>query len=171
MADERLERFKAAFQKEAAASDWQTLHALIAATRDGWADAVNGLREADAPPGPQDGEWSPWHVCNHVAAWLQQAAKALERAAAGESTNLGPNQAWLSDGHAVSGLLAGAAEGWERLLSAVEAAGKSADAAALISHRIFGDLQPSEYTVFSARHMATHVTQMRELRGLAPAER
>lgn len=169
MADPEIERLKAAVIEEAKAADWEGLRVEVVEMAEAWARASADLRAQDAPPGPQDGEWSAWHVCNHVAAWLAKSADALERAGAGQSTTLGKTQAWTVGDPSLDEAREAATSGWMRMADAVaalRAAGSAgAGEAVTITHRLLGELTPREYSVFSLKHLNAHVRQMGELRG------
>ncbi len=169
MANPEIERLKAAVIDEAKAADWGGLRVEVVEMAEAWARASADLRAEEAPPGPQDGEWSAWHVCNHVAAWLAKSADALERTRAGQSTTLGPTQAWPEGEPSLAEAVEAATSGWTRMADAVAslwAAGSAgADESVTIRHRLLGELTPREYTVFSLKHLNAHVRQMGELRG------
>ena len=51
---------------DAASASWDELLGRARSMAEDWELATAGLRPEDAPAGPQDGDWSPWHPLTHV---------------------------------------------------------------------------------------------------------
>ena len=167
MTGDPIERLKANVVDDAASASWEALLERAQAMRSAWQDAGAGLTPADAPAGPQDGDWSPWHLLNHVGAWLENATNALGRATAAESTDLGSDQAFYDDDPSFTEAASRVAEFVGRFVAQVESCGAGVDEDVRVMHRLLGPLNAGEYAVFTMWHVGTHTDQMREMRGLA----
>ena len=167
MTEDPIERLKANVVNDAALASWDVLLERARAMRSTWESASAGLEPADAPAGPQDGEWSPWHLLNHVGAWLENATNALGRATVAEWTDLGSDQAFYDDDPSFAEASSRVAEFVGRFVAQVESCGAGIDDDVRVVHRLLGELNAQEYTVFAMWHVGTHAEQMGEMRGLA----
>ena len=165
MVDPERQQYYDAFMRQAREQDWSAIAERTREARRGWNLAAEGVTADEAPSGPQDGDWSPWHLYNHGGAWLANSVNALQRAAQGESTNLGKLQAWTEGDHTLADLQSACDANWDAFL-AVLPTGDPSDTTTVITHRFFGDLTPRQYATFTLSHLETHVGQMRELRGM-----
>ena len=166
MTEDPIQRLKTFVVDDAASASWQDLLERAKSMRGEWEAAGAGLTPRDAPPGPQDGDWSPWHLVNHVGAWLENATNALDRAAAAESTDLGSDQAFYDDAPSFDEASSRVAEAVERFVAQVEACGAGVQDDVRVVHRLLGRLNAPEYAVLTMWHVADHTKQMREMRGL-----
>lgn len=165
MVDPARQQYYDAFMKQAREQDWPAVAERGRQARNRWNLAAEGLTADDAPDGPQDGDWSPWHLYNHAGAWLANSVRAFARAARGESTNLGTKQAWTEGEHTLADLQSACDANWDAFLAALPTEDPNDDTI-VITHRFFGDLTPRQYATFALSHLETHVGQMRELRGM-----
>ncbi len=166
MTEDPTERLKANIVDDAASANWDVLVERARAMRTAWESASAGLEPAEAPAGPQDGEWSPWHLLNHVGAWLENATNALARATAAESTDLGSDQAFYEDKPSFGEVSSRVTQFMDRFVAQVQACGAGIDDDVRVVHRRLGELNAQEYTVFTVWHVGTHTEQMREIRSL-----
>ena len=164
MVDEQRQRFHEMFLRQAREQDWSAIAERARQTRRGWDRAAQGLTSEEAPAGPQDGDWSPWHLYNHGSAWLANSVNAFQRAAQGESTNLGKKQAWTEGEHSLADMQTACDANWDGFIAALPTDDPS-DVTIVITHRFFGDLTPRQYATFTLSHLETHVGQMHEIRG------
>ena len=166
MADDPTASFKQQVQDAAAQSSWAELLSGAEAMRDGWAGAITGLSAADSPSGAQDGPWSPWHLLNHVGAWLEGATNALDRATQGESTDLGSDQAFYPDSPSFEEARDRVARYVDTFVAQMEACGAGVGDDVRVTHRLLGEINAAEYAVLATGHVNGHTAQMREMRGL-----
>ncbi len=173
MSDDAAEQRRAAARERlsaAAAKPWTDLLAEALQARENWDHASADLAEADAPAGPRAGEWSPWHVLNHVGGFFAGAAATLEGLIREGHAPEGANRdQWQRDGRTFAEVRSGAIQGWDRFIAAViEAAAADPGATMEIPH--FATLNARQWTALSIGHGLEHARQMRSLRGLAPEE-
>ena len=162
MTDERTQPSREVVQ--AAERGWPPLLSQIRDVRDGWGRAAHGLTADEAPPGPRDGEWGPWHVLNHVAGSLEAGVATLRSLAAGESVDYPRPQKWFGDDVSFAELDAALRRGWEQYVDAVEAAGAAPETAATVTHVVAGTMSAREWTALGISHLTAHADQLRELR-------
>ncbi len=166
MADKPAPSFEQQVQDAAAQSSWAELLSEAEAMRDGWAGAVAGLSAADSPSGSQDGPWSPWHLLNHVGAWLEGATNALDRATQGESTDLGSDQAFYDDSPSFEEARDRVARYVDTFVAQMKSCGAGVGDDVRVTHRLLGEINVAECAVLATWHVNGHTAQMREMRGL-----
>ena len=166
MADEPAASFEQQVRDAAAQSSWAELLSGAEAMRDGWAEVTAGLSADDSPSGSQDGPWSPWHLLNHVGAWLESATNALDRATQGESTDLGSDRAFYDDSPSFEEARDRVARYVDTFVAQMEACGAGVGDDVRVKHRLLGEISAAEYAVLATWHVNGHTTQMREMRGM-----
>ena len=152
---------------EIASGGWTPLVAQALSVREDWDHATAELEEGEAPPGPRDSEWSPWHVMNHFAGYLQTAGEALERLSRGEGATM--RDQWLGDEKSFAELRSAAIRGWDRFVTALMAASAS-KSTGKVALRRGGELGAAELVALTILHAGDHARQMRQIRGLAADE-
>ena len=153
MTEDPIERLKTTMVDDAASASWDDLLERARSMGSEWQTASAGLTPIEAPIGPQDGEWSPWHLVNHVGAWLENATNALDRAVAGESTDLGSDQAFYDDAPSLEEASRRVAEFVGRFVEQVEACSTGVESDVRVEHRLLGKLNAQEYAVFTMWHV------------------
>lgn len=161
----------AAEARETGTADWTALLVRALTVRERWDHAAAELEEADAPAGPNEGEWSPWHILNHVGGLTARAAAHLRAMiAGGEARQIRPAEHWLGDEKSFVEIRSGSIGGWDDLISAITEASIAQPEAGSATHPAFGEFNPREFVAITLWHGDDHARQLRELRGLAEGE-
>ncbi len=164
MADDPFAPLKDWVQEQAAPLSWKAVLGRAREMRAAWQETTDGITAADAPSGPQDGEWSPWHLINHAGAWLENATNALDRSTQDQSTDLGTDQAFYQDMPSFAAASERVATHLDRFVAQVEACASGVGENVIVTHRRLGELNPREYAVFTMWHVNDHEKQIREMR-------
>ncbi len=164
MADDPFAPLKTWVQEQAGTLSWDDVLTQAQAMRSAWQTTTGDILETNAPSGPQDGDWSPWHLINHAGAWLENATNALDRSTQDQSTDLGSDQAFYQDAPSFDEASQRVATHLDRFVAQVEACASGVGVNVIVTHRRLGELNPLEYAIFTMWHVNDHEQQIREMR-------
>jgi hypothetical protein len=154
-----------------AEAGWPSLLRSIDEVAANWNEGVAGLAAAEAAPGARDDEaWGAWHVLNHVAAYLEAATEVMRSLTRGENVDYPGPQKWLGDGVPLAAVRERLDGGWESYLRVVGEAAEAPETDATVTHVLAGTMSAREWAALGVYHLGDHVQQLRQMRGLDPAD-